>query len=108
MQEVLTFLITHFPDARIINPGTPCFVAVARSARLMCHVMLRFIHSLRRTDTRDSLLQSISVLLQQPNFVQHLEANTVAREQLLPMMIAAFDNRNWATVATMFPRLLKV
>jgi hypothetical protein len=70
----------------------------------MCHVM----SFPRRIDTRDSLLQSISVLLQQPNFVQHLEANPIAREQLLPMMIAAFDNRNWATVATMFPRLLKV
>jgi hypothetical protein len=48
MQEVLTFLITHFPDTRIINPGTRTLlsVAVARSARLMCHVTLRFIHSL--------------------------------------------------------------
>jgi hypothetical protein len=61
-----------------------------------------------RADTRDSLLQSISVLLQYPTFVQHLESNPVAREQLLPMMVAAFDNRNWATIATMFPRLLKV
>lgn len=64
---------------------------------------------LANVDTRDSLLQSLSVLLQYQTFVRDiLEQNSVARERLLPSLIASFDNRNWATVATMLPRLLKV
>mmetsp|Transcript_34159 Transcript_34159/g.87346 ORF Transcript_34159/g.87346 Transcript_34159/m.87346 type:complete len:796 (-) Transcript_34159:86-2473(-) len=78
LQEVLTFLVTHFSDARIINP-----------------------------DLRDVLLQSISMLLQYREYVTAFEQSPVAREQLISSLLAAFDGRFWIPISTILLRIIK-
>eukprot|EP00271_Cylindrocystis_brebissonii_P008368 TRINITY_DN2256_c0_g1_i2.p1 TRINITY_DN2256_c0_g1~~TRINITY_DN2256_c0_g1_i2.p1 ORF type:complete len:466 (-),score=99.89 TRINITY_DN2256_c0_g1_i2:514-1911(-) len=74
---MVTFLVTHFNDARIANP-----------------------------DVRDLLLQCISLLLQTREFVIAFERNRVACERLPAALLTAFDNRFWIPVAHVLHRLL--
>ncbi|CAI5464863.1 unnamed protein product [Closterium sp. Yama58-4] len=66
----ISFLLTRFSDARIANP-----------------------------DTRDQLLQTLSVLLQLPPFSVALETNKAARTCFMPSLLNAFDQRFWIPVS---------
>lgn len=74
----VTFLVTHFSDARIAN-----------------------------SDVRDMLLQSISVLVQYKEHVVAFERSQAAREELVGCLLASFDNRFWIPVSNILLRLCK-
>ncbi|CAI5939602.1 unnamed protein product [Closterium sp. NIES-64] len=68
-----SFLLTRFSDARIPNP-----------------------------DTRDQLLQTLSVLLQLPPFSVALETNKAACTCFMPSLLNAFDQRFWIPVSQLY------
>ena len=74
----VTFLVTHFNDARIAN-----------------------------SDVRDILLQSISVLVQYKEHVIAFERSKAAREGMVGSLLASFDNRFWIPVSNILLRLCK-
>eukprot|EP00850_Spirogloea_muscicola_P003185 SM000012S25447 [mRNA] locus=s12:1115664:1123627:- [translate_table: standard] len=76
LSSLVTFLVTHVIDSRIINP-----------------------------DIRDMLLQSISVLLQYKEYVAAFEVNPAARKHMVPALLTAFDNRFWIPVSNILLRL---
>lgn len=78
MFEQVTFLVTHFSDARIAN-----------------------------SDVRDILLQSISVLVQYKEHVIAFERSPAAREGMVGSLLASFDNRFWIPVSNILLRLCK-
>eukprot|EP00898_Chlorokybus_atmophyticus_P004629 jgi/Chlat1/5167/Chrsp33S05151 len=78
LDSIVTFLVTHFNDARIVNP-----------------------------DIRDVLLQSISVLLQYKEYVTAFEKNEAAQKSMIPSLMMSFDSRFWIPVANIFLRLCK-
>lgn len=78
LNDVLTFLVTHFADPRIIDP-----------------------------ELRDLLLQSISMLLQYREFVAAFEDNEAAREHLIKNLLLTFDSRFWIPISTILLRLTK-
>eukprot|EP01113_Clastostelium_recurvatum_P010212 TRINITY_DN15028_c0_g1_i1.p1 TRINITY_DN15028_c0_g1~~TRINITY_DN15028_c0_g1_i1.p1 ORF type:complete len:1218 (-),score=158.09 TRINITY_DN15028_c0_g1_i1:25-3678(-) len=63
LNVVVSFFILHFPDVRIANP-----------------------------DMRDVLLQSVSSLLQNNEYVRVFEENSTARQHLIPSLLSSFDN----------------
>lgn len=79
LPPLVTFLVTHFTDARIANP-----------------------------DVRDVLLQSISVLLNYKEYVAAFERNRAARESLIPALLHSFDNRFWIPISNILLRMVKV
>lgn len=100
VSRIVSFFINHFTDARIIHQGTPLLFAF-RHLTNTC------------TDFKKELLQSLAELVKNPLFVQVMENNGVARQQLLPTMINAFlntehNNGNWIIVAPTLPALWKV
>lgn len=74
----VTFLVTHFNDPRI------------SSAAL-----------------KDLLLQSISVLVQDREFLAAFECNEAARQRMPKALLSAFDNRSWIPVTNILLRLCK-
>jgi Kip1 ubiquitination-promoting complex protein 1 len=78
LQDVITFLVLHFHDSRIINP-----------------------------DVRDELLQAIYKLLQSADWVSVFEQNGAAREKLMVSLLAAFDARTWVSISGIILRLVK-
>jgi len=72
------FLILHFDDKRIINP-----------------------------DVRDLLLQSISVLLQYPDFVRTFERQDIDRQHFMKALLIAFDSRSWIQILNILLRFWK-
>ncbi|KAH7290123.1 hypothetical protein KP509_30G032900 [Ceratopteris richardii] len=78
LSPLITFLVTHFNDARIAN-----------------------------SDIRDALLQSISVLVQYKEHVVAFESNSAAIEVMPGALLSAFDNRFWIPVTNILLRLCK-
>ncbi|CAI6011240.1 unnamed protein product [Closterium sp. NIES-65] len=76
LEAMRSFLLTRFSDARIPNP-----------------------------DTRDQLLQTLSVLLQLPPFSVALETNKAACTCFMPSLLNAFDQRFWIPVSQVFPQV---
>ncbi|XP_024400550.1 E3 ubiquitin-protein ligase RKP [Physcomitrium patens] len=78
LSPLVTFLVTHFSDARIAN-----------------------------SDVRDILLQSISVLVQHKEHVIAFERSQAARAGMVGSLLASFDNRFWIPVSNILLRLCK-
>lgn len=78
LSSLITFLVTHFNDTRIVN-----------------------------SDIRDALLQSISVLVQYKEHVVAFESNSAAIEVMPAALLSAFDNRFWIPVTNILLRLCK-
>uniref|UniRef100_A0A061R568 RING-type E3 ubiquitin transferase n=1 Tax=Tetraselmis sp. GSL018 TaxID=582737 RepID=A0A061R568_9CHLO len=78
IQDVITFLVSHFADTRVIDPSL-----------------------------KDMLLQSISMLLQYRRFVDAFEANEAARAQLMQRLLDSFDNKFWVPVSAILLRLIR-
>ena len=75
---VVTLLARHFADDRVANP-----------------------------DVRDAMLQSVSVLLQYPEYVAVFERNEEATRTMVPALLRAFDSRFWIPVGNILLRLCK-
>jgi hypothetical protein len=75
LSDVISFLVNHFGDKRIINP-----------------------------DIRDLLLQSISVLLQYSDYVKCFEVNETAREKMIGTLLSCFDTKFWVPVCNLLMR----
>lgn len=78
LQDIITFVVKHFNDARIIHP-----------------------------DSRDQLLQSVSVLLQSKQYVRAFEKNEYARANLARSLLQNFDSRFWIPISNIILRLCK-
>jgi len=78
LQDIITFLVLHFNDDRIVNP-----------------------------DVRDVMFQSISVLLQYRDFVVAFEETKPAQETFIESLLACFDSRFWIPVSNILLRLCK-
>ncbi|KAL6552196.1 hypothetical protein OROGR_008350 [Orobanche gracilis] len=78
LTSFVTFLVTHFNDPRI------------SSAAL-----------------KDLLLQSISILVQDREFLAAFECNEAARQRMPKALLSAFDNRSWIPVTNILLRLCK-
>ncbi|XP_021631707.1 E3 ubiquitin-protein ligase RKP-like isoform X11 [Manihot esculenta] len=75
---LVTFIVTHFNDPRILS-----------------------------ADLKDLLLQSISVLVQYKEYVAVLESNEAATQRMPKALLSAFDNRSWIPVTNILLRLCK-
>jgi Kip1 ubiquitination-promoting complex protein 1 len=76
--DIITFLVTHFNDARVVNP-----------------------------DVRDVLLQSISVLLQYKEYVAAFQVNQAARDGMVEALLSSFDGRFWIPISNILLRLVR-
>jgi len=56
-------------------------------------------------DTRDLILQTISVLLQYPEYVRQFEADEYVREHFMHSLIGSFDSRFWIPITSILLRL---
>lgn len=74
----VTFIVTHFNDPRISS-----------------------------AELRDLLLQSISVLVQDKEFLAAFECNEAATKRMPRALLSAFDNRSWIPVTNILLRLCK-
>lgn len=74
----VTFVVSHFNDPRISS-----------------------------AELRDLLLQSISVLVQEREFLADFECNEAARQRMPKALLSAFDNRSWIPVTNILLRLCK-
>ncbi|KAJ8765528.1 hypothetical protein K2173_014650 [Erythroxylum novogranatense] len=79
LASFVTFVVTHFNDARILN-----------------------------ADLKDLLLQSISVLVQYKEYLTAFENNEAATQRIPKGLLTAFDNRSWIPVTNILLRLCKV
>lgn len=78
LEDIITFLVLHFNDERIVNP-----------------------------DVRDVMFQSISVLLQYRDFVVAFEENRSAQDVFIESLLSCFDSRFWIPVSNILLRLCK-
>ncbi|GFP97326.1 E3 ubiquitin-protein ligase rkp [Phtheirospermum japonicum] len=78
LASFVTFVVTHFNDPRISS-----------------------------AELRDLLLQSISVLVQDREFLSAFECNEAARQKMPKALLSAFDNRSWIPVTNILLRLCK-
>ncbi|XP_057774623.1 E3 ubiquitin-protein ligase RKP [Salvia miltiorrhiza] len=78
LASFVTFVVTHFNDPRISS-----------------------------AELRDLLLQSISVLVQEKEFLAAFECNEAARQRMPKALLSAFDNRSWIPVTNILLRLCK-
>ena len=78
LPDIITFVVKHFNDARIIHP-----------------------------DSRDQLLQSVSVLLQSKQYVRAFEKNAYARAHLARSLLQNFDSRFWIPISNIILRLCR-
>jgi len=58
-------------------------------------------------DTKDLLLQSISVLLQYKEYIAIFETNATSQEKLMKILFESFDGRLWVQVASIISRFWK-
>ena len=78
LEDVVTFLVLHFNDDRIVNP-----------------------------DVRDVMFQTISVLLLHRDFVVAFEENRSAQDSFIESLLSCFDSRFWIPVSNILLRLCK-
>ncbi|KAL8473676.1 hypothetical protein ACS0TY_030502 [Phlomoides rotata] len=78
LASFVTFVVTHFNDPRISS-----------------------------AELRDLLLQSISVLVQDKDYLGAFECNKAARHRMPKSLLSAFDNRSWIPVTNILLRLCK-
>lgn len=78
LASFVTFVVTHFNDPRISS-----------------------------AELRDLLLQSISVLVQEREFLAAFECNEAATHRMPKALLSAFDNRSWIPVTNILLRLCK-
>ncbi|KAK6150498.1 hypothetical protein DH2020_015430 [Rehmannia glutinosa] len=78
LTSFVTFVVTHFNDPRISS-----------------------------AELRDLLLQSISVLVQDREFLAAFECNEAATQRMPKALLSAFDNRSWIPVTNILLRLCK-
>ncbi|KAI3451086.1 hypothetical protein Pfo_007751 [Paulownia fortunei] len=78
LTSFVTFVVTHFNDPRISS-----------------------------AELRDLLLQSISVLVQDKEFLAAFECNEAATQRMPKALLSAFDNRSWIPVTNILLRLCK-
>ena len=78
MNDMITFVVKHFSDDRIVHP-----------------------------DSRDHLLQSISVLLNSKQYVRAFEQNEYARVHMARSLLQNFDSRFWIPISNIILRLCK-
>ncbi|KAL7104483.1 hypothetical protein ACP275_08G247800 [Erythranthe tilingii] len=78
LTSFVTFVVTHFNDPRISS-----------------------------AELRDLLLQSISVLVQDKEFLSAFECNEAAKQKMPRALLSTFDNRSWIPVTNILLRLCK-
>lgn len=76
--SVISFLIKHFTDKRVINP-----------------------------DVRDILLQSLSVLLQYADYVRAFENPSIDQKAFMRSLLQSFDARFWGSISNILLRFWK-
>lgn len=72
------FSVRHFDDDRIVNP-----------------------------DAREMLLQSLAYLMMKARFVRFFEKNDMAKEKLMPKLLASFNSRSWIHVGSVLKSVSK-
>lgn len=77
-QDIITFLVKHFSDSRIVNP-----------------------------DLREELLQLVGKLLSGGPMVAAFEGNEAARSCLMGALLLAFDQRSWVAISSLLLRLTR-
>lgn len=78
LDDIVTFIVKHFSDDRIVHP-----------------------------DSRDQLLQSVSILLQSKQYVKAFEENEYARQHMSEALLRNFDSRFWIPISNIILRLCK-
>ena len=78
LDDLITCLVRHFSDTRIVNP-----------------------------DVRDIILQSMSMMLQHEQFVPAFEGNLSAKKGLVRKLLDSFDARFWIPISNILIRLCK-
>ncbi|WCJ31794.1 E3 ubiquitin-protein ligase RKP [Euphorbia peplus] len=78
LTSFVTFVVTHFNDPRILS-----------------------------ADLKDLLLQSISALVQEKQYLAAFESNEAAIQRLPKALLSAFDNRSWILVSNTLLRLCR-
>jgi len=73
--KIISFIVDHFDDKRIINP-----------------------------DIRDLLIQSLSVLLQYQDFIRVFEQENFDRKKLISSLLQSFDVKSWNPISTILLR----
>ena len=76
VQLILLFFVKNFDNKRIVSP-----------------------------DTRDVMLQTVSVLLQYPEYVHLFEIDISMGEHLMGSLITSFDSRFWIPITSILLRL---
>jgi len=76
LRQLIRFLVRNFNNAVIVSP-----------------------------DTRDQILQTISVLLQYPEYVRQFEEDQYVREHFMEALIGSFDSRFWIPVTSILLRI---
>ena len=75
--------------------------ATSKDARTSESNAFAVVHT---ADIREQLLQSLSLLLQYPEYIPHFERNTTARERMIPNLLLDFGNRSCVPILTMLLR----
>ena len=78
MDDIVTCLVLHFSDGRVLNP-----------------------------DVRDIILQSINMTLHHSEFLHAFERNLEARTQMIPKLLDCFGPRFWIPVSNILVRLCR-
>eukprot|EP00002_Diphylleia_rotans_P033256 TRINITY_DN7052_c0_g1_i2.p1 TRINITY_DN7052_c0_g1~~TRINITY_DN7052_c0_g1_i2.p1 ORF type:complete len:679 (-),score=106.21 TRINITY_DN7052_c0_g1_i2:41-2077(-) len=73
LSDFVDFFVCHFRDERLIN-----------------------------VDIKDLILQSITLLLQYPQYSEAFQGNRFVEEALLKNLLIAYDQHNWLTVTNLF------
>ena len=100
----ISFCLNTFEDARVIKPGF-LFRSHSRSLRVLGLLIL--LPRCFFADTKDLLLQSISVLLQYKEYIAIFETNATSKEKLMKILFESFDGRLWVQVASIISRFWK-
>eukprot|EP00002_Diphylleia_rotans_P033258 TRINITY_DN7052_c0_g1_i4.p1 TRINITY_DN7052_c0_g1~~TRINITY_DN7052_c0_g1_i4.p1 ORF type:complete len:270 (-),score=42.73 TRINITY_DN7052_c0_g1_i4:51-860(-) len=79
LSDFVDFFVCHFRDERLIN-----------------------------VDIKDLILQSITLLLQYPQYSEAFQGNRFVEEALLKNLLIAYDQHNWLTVTNLFLVFWKV
>jgi len=57
---------------------------------------------------RNTLLNTVTLLLHFKKYIKAMEANPSARDRLIPILVDLFDERDWPAVANIWPGLWTV
>ncbi|KAG2499059.1 hypothetical protein HYH03_003244 [Edaphochlamys debaryana] len=108
--------VRHASEASSGTPLPPAALAPSVAA-LRSHGSLRDVIALLATllheprictpDAKEAIVTSLSALLDVPGMMAELEANAVAKERLVPNVVAAFDSRLWHPVSGVLQRLIR-